>query len=263
MPARANTVHVLARRRSRAGLQRPYTVERTFRFGQLAVVVCDMWNAVHCVSATRRVAEMAPHMNRVIDRLREQGALIIHAPSACMDFYAGTPQRARAQTAPHAEAPGRFDWRDRDPAREPVLPESLAGDSQCSCDTPEPCCEGGPPYPWTRQIETLTIAPEDAVTDDGQEVYNLLQQNDIQDVLLMGVHANRCILGRPFGVRQLVYAGKRPILCRDLTDSFHRDSRGHKWGNHATVAHIEQWWCPTVTSAQLVGGEPFAFAART
>ncbi len=39
----------------------------------------------------------------------------------------------------------------------------------------------------------------------------------------MGVHANICVLGRPVGIRQLVYLGKKPILCRDLTDSFHRD----------------------------------------
>lgn len=75
----------------------------------------------------------------------------------------------------------------------------------------------------------------------------------------MGVHTNICVLGRPYGIRQLVYWGKRPVLCRDLTDSFHRDPRGHCWGTEAVVAHIERRWCPTVTSDQLVGGAPFRF----
>lgn len=73
----------------------------------------------------------------------------------------------------------------------------------------------------------------------------------------MGVHTNRCVVGRPYGIRQLVRFGKRPVLCRDLTDAFHRDPRGHRWGTEQVVAHIERRWCPSVTSDQLVGGTPF------
>jgi hypothetical protein len=73
----------------------------------------------------------------------------------------------------------------------------------------------------------------------------------------MGVHTNVCVLRRLFGIRQLVYVGKRPMLCRDLTDGFHRDARGHQWGTEHVIAHIERRWCPTVTSDQLVGGVAF------
>jgi nicotinamidase-related amidase len=82
----------------------------------------------------------------------------------------------------------------------------------------------------------------------------LLEERGIEDVVVMGVHANRCVLGRPYGIRQLVYWRKRPVLCRDLTDSYHRDPRGHRWGNEQMIAHIEQYWCPTLTSDHLVGG---------
>lgn len=41
----------------------------------------------------------------------------------------------------------------------------------------------------------------------------------------MRVHTNICVLGRPFGIRQLVRLGKKPVLCRDPTNSFHRDPR--------------------------------------
>jgi len=75
----------------------------------------------------------------------------------------------------------------------------------------------------------------------------------------MGVHTNRCVLGRPYGIRQLVYWGKRPVLCRDLTDSYHRDPHGHLGGNEQMIAHIERYWCPTLTSDQLVGGAQFQF----
>ena len=91
------------------------------------------------------------------------------------------------------------------------------------------------------------------MTDDGREL-NLLEQHRIGDVVVMGVHTNVCILGRPYGIRQLAYLGKRPMLCRDLTDSFHRDPRGHAWGDEHIARHIETYWCPTVTSEELMGG---------
>ena len=46
----------------------------------------------------------------------------------------------------------------------------------------EPCREDETPYPWTRQIESIHIDVEDAVSDDGQEVFNLLQDCGINDI---------------------------------------------------------------------------------
>jgi nicotinamidase-related amidase len=112
-----------------------------------------------------------------------------------------------------------------------------------------------------RQTPAIGIAPDDVVTDDGQELFNVLAQRGIADVVVMGVHTNICVLGRPYGIRQLVAFGKRPVLCRDLTDSFHRDPRGHSWGTAQAIAHIERRWCPAVTSDRLVGGAPFRFQA--
>ena len=216
-----------------------------------------MWNTTRCVSAARRVVDLAPRINDVVSRLREDGALIIHAPAGCMAYYDDSPARRRAQRAPRAQSPVPVDWNDRDESREPPLPPALADDTPCSCEPGEPCTTGGPPYPWTHQIESIEISPMDAITDSGEELLALLEQRGIEDVVVMGVHANRCVLGRPYGIRQLVYWGKRPVLCRDLTDSYHRDPRGHLHGNDQMIEHIERYWCPTVTSDQLVGGAPF------
>ena len=227
-----------------------------------AVIICDMWDAHHCVSAARRVAEMAPRMNAVVAGVREQGALIIHAPAGCMDFYRDTPARLRAVEAPWADAHVPIDWNEWDAEEAAAMPRTLTAPGPCSCDGPLPCGVGEPPYPWTRQISTIEVRDDDAVSDDGQEVFNLLEQRRITDVIVMGVHTNICVLGRPYGIRQLVRLGKRPLLCRDLTDAFHRDPHGHEWGTEQAVAHIERWWCPTVTSDQLVSGPPFPWLRR-
>jgi nicotinamidase-related amidase len=94
---------------------------------------------------------------------------------------------------------------------------------------------------WERRIATIEIADQDAVSADGQEVYNLLQQRGIDNVIVMGVHTNRCVLGRPFGIRQMVYLGKNVVLFRDLTDSYHRDPGAHFDGLQKIIAHIEHY----------------------
>lgn len=225
----------------------------------IAVVICDLWNTTQCMSAARRVREMAPRVNEVVCLLRRDGALIVHAPAGCMEHYAGTPARERAQRVIPVTSSVPVDWNDWDASRESPLPPALADDTPCSCEPGERCTTGGPPYPWTHQIDSIEIDAADAVTDDGNELLALLEERAIQEVVVIGVHTNRCVLGRPYGIRQLVYWGKRPVLCRDLTDSYHRDPRGHRWGNERIIAHIERHWCPSVTSDQLVGGAEFRF----
>src|SRR5688500_19093270 len=70
--------------------------------GQTAIIVCDMWDSHHCLNAVRRVEELAPVMNRVLEKARSQGVSIIHAPSSCMEPYKDHPARKRAQAAPRA-----------------------------------------------------------------------------------------------------------------------------------------------------------------
>lgn len=220
--------------------------------GPFAVIICDMWDTHHCRSAARRAAEMSTRMNTVVTGLRGRGGLIIHAPGDCIPFYANAPARQRALAAPRVPAPVPFDWNTWDWEREARLPSSLTDPGRCSCDAPDPCSLGDTPCPWTRQIASIEIALGDAVTDDGQEVWNLLAAHAIADVVIMGVHTNICVLSRPYGIRQLVYLGKRPVLCGDLTDAFHRDPRGHAWGTEAMLRHVERYWCPVRPSTELL-----------
>ena len=221
-----------------------------------AVIIVDMWNDHHCVSAANRVAEMAPHMNRVVKAARAKGILIIHAPSGCDDHYQGQRARENAKRAPEAAADVSFKWNHFNPDHEGPLAAKLEA-AGCSCDTPEPC--GPDRRVWESQIKTIEIAKNDAVTSKGQEIHNLLESRGIKNVIIMGVHTNRCVLGRPFGIRQMVYQKRNVALCRDLTDSYHRDPGRHFEGLAKIIEHVEQYWCPTITSESITGEAPFRF----
>jgi type 1 glutamine amidotransferase len=57
--------------------------------------------------------------------------------------------------------------------------------------------------------------------------------------------------------------GKNVLLMRDMTDTMYNSRRrpyvSHFAGTGLVIEHIEKHWCPTITSADLLGGEPFRF----
>ncbi len=230
-----------------------------------AIIVCDMWDDHWCPNAAKRVGELAGPMNAVLKAARVKGVFVIHAPSSVTKFYEDTPQRKRAQAAPFAQTPVALSkderwgtgWCYPDKDHEADLP---IDDSDMGCD----CEEKYEPHdPWTRQIATLEIAEEDALTDNGQETWNLLAERGIEHVILMGVHLNMCVLGRPFGIRQLTYLGKNVVLMRDMTDTMYNPKKAphvsHFDGTDLVVGHVERYWCPTITSTVFTGKPFFRF----
>jgi nicotinamidase-related amidase len=261
------SLHLTLRSRVKAGGDRVVVVERNVNWDpkKTAIIICDVWDDHWCKSAARRVRELAGPLNEAVKAARAKGVFIIHAPSTVTKFYQDTPQRKRAQNAPFAKAPVPLSTDERwgtawcwpDSAREPALP---IDDSDMGCDCAVKCKVLDA---WTRQIASIEIADEDAITDDGQETWNLLQARGIENVALCGVHLNMCVLGRPFGIRQLVRLGKNVALIRDLTDTMYNPERppkvSHFAGTELVVEHVERYWCPSFTSTDLTAKPPFHF----
>jgi type 1 glutamine amidotransferase/nicotinamidase-related amidase len=221
-----------------------------------AIVICDMWDKHWCAGATSRVGEMAGRMNAVVNVARDRGVFIVHCPSDTMDFYKDHPGRKLAAAAPKIATKIPLEnWCSLDHGLEAPLP---IDDSDGGCDCGD--CESH--RAWTRQIETIEIKPGDAITDSA-EAFFLMRQRGIENVIVMGVHANMCVLGRPFSIRQMVNQGQNVVLMRDLTDAMYNPARApyvnHFRGTELVVEHIEKYWCPSIASDAFVGGEPFRF----
>ncbi|MEM7014521.1 MAG: protein-signal peptide and transmembrane prediction [Verrucomicrobiota bacterium] len=231
-----------------------------------ALIICDMWDDHWCKSAARRVGEMAPYLDKTVKEARERGVFIIHAPSSVVSFYENDPGRQLAKNAPFSKAPVSLSTKPRwgtywcwpDPEFEGVLP---IDDSDMGCSCEEPKCEIR--EAWTRQIDLIEIVDGDAITDNGQETVNLLAEREIDNVILCGVHLNMCVLGRPFGIRQMVKLGKNVALMRDMTDTMYNPQRppgvDHFSGTDLVIGHVEKYWCPSFTSADITGAKAFRF----
>ncbi len=69
---------------------------------ETAIIICDMWDRHWCQGASRRVAALAPQIARVASIARDNGVLIIHAPSDTIGQYGDHPGRRLAKDAPRA-----------------------------------------------------------------------------------------------------------------------------------------------------------------
>lgn len=248
-------------------------VERT------ALILCDVWDLHHCLNAVTRVGELAPHIDSLTRYLRAQGVTIIHAPSSCMPFYEGNPARERAMAAPRASnVPQDIgQWCHWMPGGEEEKNYPIdQSDGGCDSDPVEQSVwrrklidmGKNPDAPWTRQVGQIFIdSTRDYITDDGVEVWNIMEMKGLTNVLLTGVHTNMCVLGRPFGLRQMARNGKNVHLIRDLTDTMYNPQSApyvsHFEGTRRIIHHIEKYVCPTVLSSEFVGGEPFRFKGET
>ena len=83
----------------------------------------------------------------------------------------------------------------------------------------EDCCPMG--LVWTREIAAMAIKPIDGISDKGEEVYKLMRQKGVKNVIVMGVHTNMCVLNRPYAIKALVNKGLNVALMRDLTDTMY------------------------------------------
>lgn len=242
---------------------------------QTAIIVCDVWDYHHCYNAVKRLEQFAPTLNKVVMEARRRGVVIIHSPSDCMEAYANHEARLRAIEAPRVKVlPHEIkEWCSQIPAEEAVVYPIDQSDGGEDDDPKEheawakrlEVLGRNPKMPWKKQLETISINSElDYISDRGDEVWNILESRGIRNVILTGVHVNMCVLGRPFGLRQLARNGKNVVLMRDMTDSMYNPKQwpyvSHHEGTRRIISHIERHVCPTLTSDQIIGGVPFTWA---
>ena len=209
---------------------------------ETAILLCDLWEKHWCVAASERVDKMVPRVNSVICAARNLGVQIIHCPSGTVDRYSDTIYRKRIQNAPRAALPPALSLNS------PPLPFS---------DFDDGCESGDGSYdPGTQQHSGITIAGNDLISDDGEEIYSLLRRRALRHLIIMGVHTNVCVMNRSFGIKQMTNLGVRCTLVRDLTDAWYNPRNppyvSNENATELVVQYIEKYWCPSVLSNDLV-----------
>ncbi len=225
-----------------SGLWEEVHFRQALPIDKTAIIICDMWDKHWCGGATQRVGGLVRKMAPLLAEARSRGIQIIHAPSETMAFYKDAPQRRRMLAIPRVDPPEPLHLPD------PPLP---IDDKGGGCDTPDKFYKA-----WTREHPGLEIAANDVISDDGAEIYSFLRQRGIRSLLVMGVHANMCILNRSFAIKRMTSLGIRCILVRDLTDAMYSPQDAphvsHAEGTELVIQYIEKYWTPSTTSEELL-----------
>ncbi|MGH7227275.1 MAG: nicotinamidase, partial [Gemmataceae bacterium] len=185
---------------TRPGSGRFHAITRQAKWDtkKTAIIVCDMWDSHHCLNAVRRVGEMAPRMNQLLTEARKRGVLIVHAPSDCMDAYKDHPARQNALKTPRsthlpkdigkwchsipAEEKGSYPIDQKDGGEDDDLAEHRAWAEKLQK------MGRNPRAPWKSQYDVLKIADNDIISDNGEEIWSVLEERGIDNVILLGVH---------------------------------------------------------------------------
>ncbi len=280
----AEGVYELTLRRQQPGAEdrafwRSIESPAAWKASETAVIVCDVWDLHHCRRAVERLEEFAPRIAKLCDTVRAAGGTVIHAPSDCMPAYASHPARDRVLDLVDRSLPAGFEpppaakgaWCSGvglEFLAEYPLDQSLGGEDDEPAEHAAWAAElermgRNPKMPWKMQSPLVPIdAAADFMSDNGAEVARVLAARGIRHVMLVGVHLNMCVLGRPFGLRRIGESGRDVVLVRDLTDTMY-DPAQWPWVSHFTgtdrmIDHVERHVCPTIASVEVIGdGSPF------
>lgn len=181
-------------------------VEWDLNSADFAVVVVDVWSRHWCASFTETVNAMAPAIGRFVDRMREAGATVVHAPGGIRNQFTDSTAYLRGQKLPVSPLPeiGSLPpLTGRDP---------FGGMTRVRCPSGEtPRRIGYTVHPEVR------VEAEDFVVFTPETLWNVFQARGISHVLYVGFAANNCVRGRPYGMLPMRMRGVEAGIVRDLT----------------------------------------------
>lgn len=201
------------------------------------VVAIDVWNHHWCKTASARVGALVPRMNATLAGARKLGMQVFLCPTDAADKYVGTLPHERAAVWPRRKVP----WGPEVSC--PPVPGYGAG---CMCGNSS--CKGN--YGWDGMHPDLVISDDDLMPNDAECLYSICQDNGITHLIVVGVHTQICVLGKPTGIRNMKRAGMECILARDLTDALTGYDPANKLipdtSTANIVAHFEEHLAPTI-----------------
>ncbi|GIS61547.1 MAG: hypothetical protein CM1200mP2_37720 [Planctomycetaceae bacterium] len=183
-----------------------------------------MWADHPCHQAAIRVDAMAPRMNRVVSAARDWESPSFTRPAA-ESSSTKRPRFASAFSPHHRQPPVPIaSWCKLDPKAKRLCPSM----------TPTAAVT----IPWSAQAR-FRPSPARGHQDHRFRRHQRQRPGGLQlfsstedpKSRADGVHTNMCVLGRSFGIRQMVRLGFNVVLARDLTDAMY-DPRDRPYVSH-------------------------------
>lgn len=226
---------------------KPMITPATIDPAHTGIVLVDLWNEHHCLTARQRIGALIPRINRALEAARGLGMQVIWAPTDVAEMYVGAPQREAAAALPVHPLP---------PPLKIEMPDPRGGGCMCG---PGIIC--GNHWGWDGMNPDLMIDARDLIVGSGshdadrrsERLYAICKERGLEQLIYMGVHENMCVLNKSVGMRPMAASGIKVILARDMTDALteYDPERGYTPddGTAEVAAHYEKYFCPTIEMA--------------
>ena len=183
------------------------------------MVLIDMWDFHPCPCALARFRTIATAINDTITSAREQGILIIHAPSDVVGNFDGKPATPKYMNHPAREWVTKLP---KVPIPSVLIPQNKPADPigvEHNCD----CAQLSTSRTWESETNLISIHPNDALIDgnDGESLYNIVQARRINTLVYAGVATNMCVMNRRTATIAAKGWGLDVLLARELTDTMY------------------------------------------
>ena len=250
----------------------PFHPEKT------AIVVVDMWGAGGCgyfnpdssfVGTTEGYiysGNISKNINVLLASARALGITVIHAPSDQTEYYEDHPVRLNVKSLPKQAYP----WPEKPRWNDEQKKIPYGNWYGFEYEYMYPGMDWHTNRPGTEvfgQNPEIVLDEEDFMTDDPEEMWNIIMSRDLHTLIYVGGSTNMCLAGRPFGLLNMKQYGMNVFLDRNYDHVMHRIPHGWngnpdnpKYGSEYTnrqnskevIRYYEQSICPTLDGEDII-----------
>lgn len=210
------------------------------------VFVVDMWDKHWCKEVNEKLTDLAERINLKLRELRAKGFTIMHIPSDCEAYYQDFEQFKKVKKETKGFTSRQVYYgKEINPLRHDLFLLKTLHNEGCNC---KPTCKNK--KVWTRQHPAIEIHNNDLIATDPLNIHFYLNNHSFKNIIYMGVHANVCILKRPFGIIKMKQQGYNCLLYKEYTDvmvnMYKTEGMSEREVRDKVYKLIEYYFCPAI-----------------
>eukprot|EP00163_Fabomonas_tropica_P021420 TRINITY_DN37477_c0_g1_i1.p1 TRINITY_DN37477_c0_g1~~TRINITY_DN37477_c0_g1_i1.p1 ORF type:complete len:377 (-),score=31.89 TRINITY_DN37477_c0_g1_i1:7-1137(-) len=239
-------LHFKARRGSKVTDQ--YLLAR-----ETAIVVVDVWKQHWCPEWSRTATELAKRISATCDCAREAGVTITWTPThGGQRYHAEHPLFKKIDQAPESGDRDYFRTNGFPKNGFPTLPQGMH-ELNVKCPSKKQANIPG-------LSPVLHIDNRDGINVEPRKVNNWWKSKGIKNIVVMGVHANACLLSK-MGTRYWHLMKYNVYIVRDLVEPTYNQAQQGRFPHSkdfqtaidTIVRYHEKHYAASISSSELIG----------
>lgn len=176
------------------------------------LILVDVWDNHWCKKYLKEIKPKIIAINKYANKLRNLGAIIVHAPSNCRNYYINNPNFINNKNLTKS----RIKFKKNKNIFSIDKLNSKINIDTCNCDSN---CNFK--YNWNKINNNINILDSDYIIDNNlQNLYNIIVYHKIKNIIYCGFALNIYILNREIGIKNTIRLDLNIYINTDLVEIF-------------------------------------------